>query len=306
MGDLKLIRADVQSGLKLIDNGSIQLIITSPPYNIRKVYERDTAMSLDEYLEWFTPIAESLSEKLAHSGSLCWQVGNFIKDNQVFPLDFFFYSIFSKLGLTLRNRIIWRFNFGLHATKRLSGRYETLLWFTKSDKYVFNLDAIRVPQLYPGKRHSARKGPQKSGLPSGNPRGKNPSDFWTFSAADHFAADPVWEIPNVKSAHPEKTIHPCQFPHELAERCILAFTQAGDTVLDPFIGAGTSAVAAIKAGRKSIGIDKDVKYVRLTRKRVEALLAGDLKLRNSGLSVRLPSDAESVARIPIEWLKAAE
>jgi adenine-specific DNA-methyltransferase len=57
MGDLKLIRADVQSGLKLIDNGSIQLIITSPPYNIRKVYERDTAMSLDEYLEWFTPIA---------------------------------------------------------------------------------------------------------------------------------------------------------------------------------------------------------------------------------------------------------
>lgn len=304
--DLRLIQADVSSALAAIPDDSVQLILTSPPYNLRKIYERDQAMSLEQYVDWLTPVVEQLCKKVTDRGSVCWQVGNFVRDGEVFPLDYYFYEMFLSQGFKLRNRIIWKFNFGLNGTRRLSGRYETLLWFTKSDEYTFNLDPIRVPQLYPGKRHSAKKGDGKAGQPSGNPLGKNPSDFWTFSADDCFDENPVWEIPNVKASHPEQTIHPCQFPHELAERCVLAFTNTGDTVLDPFVGAGTTPIAAIKAGRAAIGIDRSEDYVKLTYARICALRAGDLRLRRSGSDVRRPKAGEKVSRIPTEWSEAAE
>lgn len=300
--DLLLINGDAVKALDLIPDESVQLIVTSPPYNIRKVYERDDNMSLEQYIDWITPIIEKLYLKLRDGGSLCWQVGNFVKDGEVFPLDLYFYNIFIKLGLKLRNRIIWTFNSGLHASKRFSGRYETLLWFTKSDTYTFNLDPVRVPQLYPGKRHAARKGGTRAGKPSGNPLGKNPTDFWTFSAEEMFHVNPIWDIPNIKAAHAERTAHPCQFPHELVERCVLAFSLPGDTILDPFMGAGTTAVAAIKAGRKAIGVDKISDYILLTEKRVAELRQGLLPLRRSGMSVKTPPAAHAVTRVPAEWL----
>lgn len=304
--ECRLFNEDVSDALNRIPDNSVHLVLTSPPYNLNKIYERDQSMTLDEYIEWLEPVIHTLCEKLTDDGSVCWQVGNFVKDGEVFPLDFFFYDLFRKNGLKLRNRIIWQFNFGLHATKRLSGRYETLLWFTKSDDYVFNLDPIRVPQRYPGKRHASTKGADKAGKPSGNPLGKNPSDFWTFSSQECFTDNPVWELPNVKANHPEQTIHPCQFPHELAERCVLAFTNAGQTVLDPFVGAGTSVIAAVKAGRNAIGIDKDKDYIELTQTRMESLMEGTLQLRPSGKKVRKPKGKERVSRVPDEWTEAAE
>jgi adenine-specific DNA-methyltransferase len=301
----RLIHADAAVALDMIADESVALIVSSPPYNIGKSYERDTKMSLQEYIEWLTPIIKKLADKVRPDGSVCWQTGNYVENGEVFPLDVFFYNIFVDLGFKLRNRIIWRFNFGLHATKRFSGRYETLLWFTKSDDYQFNLDPVRVPQLYPGKRHSANKGANKAGKPSGNPKGKNPSDFWTFSPEDAFRANPVWDIPNVKANHPEKTIHPCQFPHELAERCILALTKPGDIVLDPFVGAGTTAIAALGAERQIIGIDKSQEYIALTAQRLDDLINGLLSLRPSGRDVRLPKAGEGVASVPPEWTEAA-
>ena len=112
---------------------------------------------------------------LSPDGSLCWQVGNYVEKGEVFPLDMYYYPIFKALGLKLPNRIVWYFAHGLHASKRFSGRYEILLWFTKSDSYTFNLDSVRVPSKYPGKTYF--KG-EKYGQPSGNPLGKNPSDVW--------------------------------------------------------------------------------------------------------------------------------
>ncbi len=205
--------------------------------------------------------------------------------------------------MQLRNRIIWKFNFGLHSTKRLSGRYETLLWFTKSDSYQFNLDAIRVPQIYPGKRHAKSKSDGPC-LPSGNPLGKNPSDYWEFSAEQHFITNPVWDIPNVKANHPEKTIHPCQFPVELVERCVLGLTKEGDTVLDPFVGTGTSVIAAIKHGRNGIGIDKDPSFIRLAKDRISRFRKGGLKIRPIGKPVHKPRQTDKVARVPREWIEA--
>jgi len=194
-----LLCGDVLQQLATLTDKRFHLIISSPPYNIGKDYERDSRRTLEQYLAWQKEIIGKLVDLLEETGSLCWQVGSFVKNGVYLPLDILLYPIFAEYGLKLRNRVIWRFNFGLHSDKKLSGRYETLLWFSKSDEYKFNLDPIRVPQLYPGKRHSSSKGKDKAGLPSGNPLGKNPSDFWEFSAEKDFIENPVWEIPNVKA-----------------------------------------------------------------------------------------------------------
>ena len=295
-----IIQADVIDGLSKVADKSQSLIISSPPYNIRKPYERSDKRSTEQYIEWQRSICSKLIAKLADDGSICWQVGNHVRDNQVIPLDYVFYDIFVSLGMKLRNRIIWRFNFGLHSQQRLSGRYETILWFTKSDSYKFNLDRIRIPQLYPGKRHSTNKG-DRAGLPSGNPSGKNPSDFWEFAPDEAFISQPIWDVPNVKSNHPERTDHPCQYPIEIAERCILAFTDKGNSVLDPFLGAGSTALAALKNGRASIGIEREASYVKLSQERIEQLKQDSLPYRPLGKPVMRPPRTQRVAQRPAEW-----
>lgn len=167
--DIVFAQGDSRDVLAQCPDGFATLIITSPPYNIGKEYETQT--KLDHYLNQLHPILKELVRVLSPKGSLCWQVGNYVENSEVFPLDIYFYPIFKQMGLQLRNRIIWTFEHGLHCSARFSGRYETLLWFTKSEDYTFNLDAIRVPSKYPGKTNF-RPGP-KYGLPSGNPLGKN-------------------------------------------------------------------------------------------------------------------------------------
>ena len=257
---------------------SMNLIATSPPYNIGKEYEK--RMSLKVYIEsQAATIAEAV--RLLHPrGSICWQVGNHVDDGEIFPLDVILYSIFKNHGLRLRNRIIWTFGHGLHCQKRLSGRHETILWFTKDDDYTFNLDPIRIPSKYPNKKHF--KGPNK-GQMSGNPLGKNPSD--------------VWDIPNVKSNHVEKTDHPCQFPVGLVERLVLALTNDGESVLDPYLGAGSSAIAALKHGRNAYGCDLDQGYIDIARNRVHQLRAGTLRTRPMNKPVYDPDAAGIVDTI---------
>ncbi|PYS84389.1 MAG: site-specific DNA-methyltransferase [Acidobacteria bacterium] len=272
-----------------------KLIITSPPYNLGKAYEKAT--ELDRYLDALRPVVDEIVRVLSPEGSLCWQVGNYVEKGEVFPLDIFYYQLFKERGFKLRNRIIWHFEHGLHASKRFSGRYETLLWFTKGDTYTFNLDPVRVPSKYPGKTHF--KG-EKKGQPSGNPLGKNPSDIWRIVAQDFETA--LWDIPNVKANHPEKTIHPCQFPIELVERCVLALTDEGDWVLDPFSGVGSALLAALKNKRRAFGCEKDDEYVRIARQRIADLASGKLRYRRLGKPVHQPTGREKVAQVPLEWL----
>lgn len=300
--EFAIIEGDAQQELAKLSDGDVQLFVSSPPYNIRKPYERDGFPGLGEYKRWMEVTVALLWDKLNSSGSVCWQVGNHIQGGTITPLDYLFFDIFSHAGFKLRNRIIWTFNFGLHAKTRFSGRYETLLWFTKSEEYTFNLDAVRVPQIYPGKRHSSRKG--KSG-PSGNPLGKNPSDYWEFDGKATFVDDPIWKIPNVKANHPEKTDHPCQFPSEVAERCILAFSDAHQLVVDPFAGTGVVPIAARALGRCGLGIELKPEYAQLARGRAWALESGDARLRPSGNPVRQPLSGERVAQLPPEWMQEA-
>ncbi|WP_246245757.1 DNA-methyltransferase [Mesorhizobium zhangyense] len=296
----QLIEGDAITALDQLPDASCSLAITSPPYNIGKEYERDQRLTLKEYLAWLEPIVDKTCKKIKDDGHICWQVGNYVNNGQVYPLDYYFYGMIHERGFRLRNRIIWHFNFGLHATRRFSGRYETLLWFSKTDSYHFNLEPVLVPQLYPGKRHAASKG-DRAGKPSGNPKGKNPSDFWAFDATKAFLDEPIWDLPNVKARHPEKTIHPCSFPSELVERCVLALTKPGDRILDPFVGVGTTVIAAAKHGRVGIGIDKSEKYIEIARKRLADQESGELVTRPMGVPIRRPKSGEKVATIPEEW-----
>ncbi len=247
-----------------------KLIVTSPPYNIGKSYEAQS--TLEEYLANQREVIRECVRVLHPQGSICWQVGNYIDDGEILPLDSLLFPVFRGLGLKLRNRIIWHFGHGLHCRNRLSGRYETINWWTKRDDYTWHLDPIRVPSKYPGKRHF--KGPRKGEL-SGNPKGKNPSD--------------VWEFPNVKSNHPEKTIHPCQFPIELVERLVLSMTDENDDVFDPYVGVGSSVIAAIKNKRNGYGCDVVEEYIDIAQERVDAFYAGALKTRPMGKPVYDPS-----------------
>jgi len=246
--------------LPTIPDASVQLVVTSPPYNIGKEYEKK--ISIEKYIEQQEEIITQCVRVLKPQGSICWQVGNHVKNGEIFPLDIMLYPIFTKLGLKLRNRIVWHFEHGLHCSKRFSGRYETIMWYSKSDNYTFNLDPVRVPQKYPNKKHF--KGP-KAGQLSCNPLGKNPGDLWV--------------IPNVKNNHVEKTIHPCQFPVELIERLVLSMTSEGDIVLDPFAGVGSSIIASVLNNRIGIGSEIVEEYVEIARKRINEAFKGTIKIR---------------------------
>jgi len=287
---------DTLTQLKKLPSNAFKLVVSSPPYNIGKVYEKQ--VSLNDYLDWQKEIVKEMVRITTEDGSIVWQVGNYVDKGEVFPLDIYFYPLFKELGMRLRNRIVWHFDHGLHASNRFSGRYEVLLWFTKGEEYTFNLDAVRVPAKYPGKLHY--KG-DKAGQPSGNPLGKNPSDYWRIICQE-------WEtgrieIPNVKSNHPEKTDHPCQFPIELIERCVLALTTEGDWVLDPFGGVGSSVIAAIKQNRRGMMIDRDPTYNQLAEQRVKDFQNGTLKIRPLGKPVHVPTGKEKVAQVPKQWLE---
>ncbi len=251
-------------------DGAFKLIVTSPPYNLGKDYE--SRSSLDDYLQWQEKVIADCVRLLHPQGSICWQVGNYVDNGEIVPLDTILYPVFRAHGLKLRNRIVWHFGHGLHCTKRLSGRYETISWWTKNENYTWHLDAIRVPAKYPGKKHF--KGP-KAGQLSGNPNGKNPSDVWVF--------------PNVKNNHPEKTDHPCQFPVELVERLVLSMTDEGDAVLDPHMGVGSSAIAAVRHGRNVFGCDTVQDYVDIAHERLQKLRDGTLKTRPMGKPIYDPA-----------------
>jgi adenine-specific DNA-methyltransferase len=205
------------------------------------------------------------------------QKGSNGKESEILPLDILFFERFRRHRLKLRNRIIWHFGHGLHCKHRFSGRYEVVLWFTKGDDYYFDLDAVRVKPKYPGKKHF--KGP-RAGQYSCNPKGKNPEDVWVIGEDSLTAWDlPVWDIPNVKSNHVEKTLHPCQFPVALVARFVLSMCPVGGVVFDPFAGVASAGVAALLNGRKFRGCEIDPDYVKSGKQRMDDALAGKAKVR---------------------------
>ena len=266
--DYAIFQGDTEQFLASLPSEPLfDLVVTSPPYNIGKSYEKKDA--LETYMAWQKRIINLIVPRLKPEGSLCWQVGNFVDNGQIVPLDIEFAPIFKGHGLQMRNRIIWHFGHGLHTRRRFSGRYEVVLWYSKTDDYYFDLDAVRVPSKYPGKKHF--KGPKK-GLVSGNPLGKNPEDVWED-------VEDVWNIPNVKSNHVEKTRHPCQFPVGLIERLVLSMTRSGGLVFDPFAGVASAGVAAAIHGRRFWGCELMAEYAKEGLARLELALDGRARYR---------------------------
>lgn len=265
-----------------IEDESLDLTITSPPYCIGKAYDIHT--TIEGFLEINEPVIKEVYRKTKPGGSICWQVGHHVKDGEIIPLDFIVYDCFRRLcpDAKLRNRIIWHFEHGANCRKRFSGRHETILWFTKGKDYYFDLDPVRVKQKYPGKKYY--KG-SKKGQYSCNPLGKNPGD--------------VWIIPNVKSNHVEKTEHPCQFPISIAQRLILSMTPENGTVLDPFMGSGSTGAAAIIENRNFIGVELDHDYFNIAKSRLELAENKELLYREIDKPIYDPKNAGAVGKDPI-------
>lgn len=287
----KVYHADCVRKLAQMETSSVDLIVSSPPYCMKRAYEAPTD-DINTFRQTHIAIFEHLYRVLKPGGSICWQIGYHVSGACVVPLDYLVYDIFSQysqdrpIPLVLRNRIIWTFGHGLNSHNRFSGRHETILWFSKGEPKTFNLDEIRVPQKYPGKR--AYKGANKGEL-TGNPLGKNPSD--------------VWDIPNVKANHCEKTEHPCQFPVSIPLRLIRALTNGGDLVLDPFTGSGTTGVAAVLEGRSFVGIELNPDYVAIARKRIKQAKQGTVSVRPD-VPVAPVDVNSSVAQLPKEFQTA--
>lgn len=264
--------ADVASVLQRLPKAELfDLVVTSPPYNIGKSYEKKSTNA--EYIKWHTDVISQIVQRTKVTGSICWQVGNYIDNGLIAPLDYVFHPIFEALGLQLRNRIVWHYGHGQHQRRRFSGRYEVVLWYTRSDDYYFNLDAVRIPPKYPGKR--AYRGP-RTGQLSSNPLGKNPEDVWIVPGS----VDDLWNIPNVKAGHVEKTAHPCQFPVGLVERLVLALSQKGNLVFDPFAGTGSAGVASVTHGRRFWGAEIDSEYAVIAGERLKRTLRGEERFRS--------------------------
>jgi len=238
--------------LKGMPDQSVDLIVSSPPYNIGKEYE--SRVLLQKYMDQQHAILKECARVLKRTGSIFWQVGSYAEKGMLIPLDIRFFPLLEGLGLLPKNRIVWIRQHGLHATKKFSARHETILWFTKSEDHIFNLDGIRVPQKWQNKKSYA--GANKGELTC-NPDGKNPGDVWLFR--------------NVKHNHEEQTVHPCQFPEDLIARIVLSTTNPGGVVLDPYMGTGTVAVVARDHGRHFVGAEIDPGYLKVAERRLSGL-----------------------------------
>ena len=283
----KLYVADALDFLKSLPTGSVDLFVTSPPYFVGKTY--DTSKLLHDFRKEISRVTVEVTRVVREGGSICWQVGNHIEKSRITPLDSVIIELLAHhQDISLRNRIVWTFGHGTHAANKFSGRHETVLWYGKGCQPFFDLDAVRVPQKYPGKRHY--KGPNK-GEWSGNPRGKNPTD--------------VWDIPNVKAGHVEKTRHPCQFPVALVNRLVLALSPRGGVVVDPYMGSGTVATSALMNGRSFVGGDLNESYVAIAGQRLLDLERGCIKFREDK-PVLLPNPTAAVSKFPDHFAFAIE
>lgn len=282
--DGKLVHGDSLDVIQDVTDQTVDMVFTSPPYFVGKDY--DSSIAAEDFFEIVSKTHDQILPKIKDGGSLCWQVGNHVQSAELTPLDFLVFKDCARFtDLKLRNRVIWTFEHGFHAQRRLSGRYEVVLWYTKGEDYKFDLDKIRIPQKYPGKKHY--KGPKKGEL-SGNPRGKNPGD--------------VWSIPNVKANHVEKTEHPCQFPVALVSRFTRALCPEHGLIVDPFSGASSTAIAALETGRRFLCIELERKYFDISERRISSWYEGNSRIRKD-VPTQTPNPRDAVAQRPPHFCK---
>lgn len=258
--NLEIKFGDARKLIKEVNDGQVALAVTSPPYNLQKdygAYKDDVSMENWEAL--ITEISQEIYRVLKPNGSFFLNVSPIPdkKTREIIPLDSIAYFILKKQGFYLRNKIIWHFNNMQNCVNRLSGRWEAVLWFVKDiNNYVFNLDDIRIPYITKNDKR----------LEGGT--GRNPTDVWSI---DDTTSD-FWYFNRVNNMTKNKLgliEHPCIYPLPMIERIIKMASNINDTVLDPFLGSGTTLVAAVNLNRKGIGFELDKKFDQIIQKRIK-------------------------------------
>jgi site-specific DNA-methyltransferase (adenine-specific) len=240
--------------LNKIDDNSINLAVIDPPYNMSKA-DWDTFKSHQAFLDFTYKWIDALLPKLKQDGSL-------YIFNTPFNSAFIMQYLVSK-GMFFQNWITWDKRDGLGASKRkYSNGQETILFFTKSDKHIFNYNDIRVPYESTDRiLHASEKGILKNGkrwFP--NPKGRFCGEVWHITSERH---------KQKVNGKVQKMEHLTPKPFDLVERIIKASSKKGDIVLDCFVGSGTTAFVAKSLGRNFICADKDKKYVELAKKNLQ-------------------------------------
>ena len=258
---------DCLEAMKILPDESINLTVTSPPYNIGKEYEN--LLPLDDYINWCEKWITEVYRLTLCDGAFWLNLGYLSIKNRAkaIPIS---YLLWDKIPFYLIQEIVWNYGAGVAGSKFFSPRNEKFLWYVKnSETYTFNLDDIRDPNVkYPNQK--------KNGKIRVNPLGKNPTD--------------VWEFPKVTSGQnrssKERTPHPAQFPSAVIQRIIQASSHQNQIVLDPFLGSGTTAMVALDLSRLVIGFEIREDYCDIAANRIETFLS-DKKGRVEQMSLFL-------------------
>lgn len=239
---------DCRELIKNIPSETIDMVVTSPPYNIGKKYGKyNDKISLEDWENLISNITQEIYRVLKPDGSFFLNLSPipYGNDKEILPLPFIGYNIMKNNNFFIRNIITWTFNNMQNCTNRLSGRYENIIWGVKDLKnYKFNLDDIRIPYITKNDKRLTGSG-------------RNPTDVWYFDRVNNM----------VKKKN--NLTHPTIYPIEMIERIIKMSTNIGDSVLDPFLGSGTSVIAAAKLERKGIGFELDNMYENEILSRIE-------------------------------------
>jgi site-specific DNA-methyltransferase (adenine-specific) len=246
----RVFNEDAVNGLARIPDGSIDLILADPPYSLGKDYGNDSdRQESSAYLRWMETWVDAALPKLKPNGSL------FIFLTWRFSPEIF---VMLKQRMTMMNEIIWdrRVPSMGGSTRSFTSVHDTIGFFVKNKGYYFDLDSVRIP--YDAETKKARSRSIFVGA-KWLEVGCNPKDLWSVS--------------RLHKIHPERTDHPTQKPLEIVERMVKVSCPLGGTVLDPFMGSGTTAVAAKRWGRNFVGFELNQEYCKIIASRLASLEA---------------------------------
>lgn len=271
MSEIEIKCGDALELLSAIPDESVDVIIADPPYNLGKDYGNNHDLKgFEDYLEFSQQWLKEAKRILKNDGTIYVFMG-------VRFISYLYDILDQKLGMHFNSWITWFYTQGIGKTKGFSPRHDDILMFTKTEDFKFNLDDIRVPQKFYRQRN--------------NMRGANPGNVWEFS--------------HVHYSNKNRKPHPTQKPEGIIERMILASSNEGDTILDPFAGSGTTLRVAQQLNRNGIGMEVNPEYVAMIQERLTEEFTGfdsiDPRMKRVPYDLRRPEIRDEYLRNHIQW-----
>lgn len=253
------VLGDCMKVAEKLDHSSVDLLMLDPPYNLNKRFGKGAFLrrSVGEYTEWLGEVLDAFLPALKETSTV-YICGDWYSSASIFSA--------ADSRLKIRNRITWEREKGRGAKTNWKNSSEDIWFCTRSDSYTFNVDAVKVRRAviapYRNSNGTPRGWEQTGG---GRFRDTHPSNLWTDITV------PFWSMR-------ENTDHPTQKSEKLVAKLLLASTNPGDFVLDPFLGSGTTSVVAAKLGRRFLGIEMEEEFALLAERRLD-LARSDLEIQ---------------------------